>query len=167
MQLGISALGHKTVEPNRRLFPFSFPRNQISARAVLISGVFTWFVGLNLAKHLAGKGPGYSDRASLETNSGKTGEWLLLGAKGQRTGPLVKDRASCRPSPSTNPAPPCWSLPSPRKRAESGRSTAFAIQQVAEIPEKNYPLPGMTRRGCRVNWRSATGATCSGLYRRA
>jgi hypothetical protein len=36
-----SVAGINTVEPNRRLCLFSLPRNQVSARAGLISGVFT------------------------------------------------------------------------------------------------------------------------------
>jgi hypothetical protein len=38
-------------------------------------------VGLNLASQSAGEDPGYPDRASLETDSGKAGERSVVGAK--------------------------------------------------------------------------------------
>ncbi len=64
-------------------FNFLLPRNQISARAVLISGVFPGASGLNLAKHSDVKIPDIRIELRSKRIPGKREVGVLLGAKCQ------------------------------------------------------------------------------------
>jgi hypothetical protein len=100
MQLRLSVQRRtKPVEPNRRLLPFSPPRYQISARAALMSGVFTRRRWAKSCHGHRGKDPGHPHRAALETDSGKA--WG--GGGGSET--------VCAPVNAPVPSPP---NPSPR-----------------------------------------------------
>jgi hypothetical protein len=79
--ISISIKSSNTSERNQRLFHiFRFPGIR-SALALFRCPVFTGEVGQNLASHLAGEDPGHPDRASLETDSGKAGGWVIASGK--------------------------------------------------------------------------------------